>query len=101
MLTRPQNTAVTELVELDVTQIASGVYEYAVRLHDDVLFEDGGFSSVADALRAAAQECPESFFCEVSYAGIVAGTYWPKGLEASCEAVAELCVMNATTFRAD
>lgn len=94
-----QRTTVPVIAELMVSRVTPSLYEYVVRVGSEgVLVAQAGFASVAGALSDAAEEAAEMIGLEVSYAGIVAGTYLPAQISQDCEAVANLCVENAQRF---
>lgn len=88
------------LARLDVDRLDTALYEYTISYSHRKLFSDAGFSSISDALGAAAEDAPENFIgFEVAYAGLVVGTYPVQEVQANAEAIARRAVENASTFR--
>jgi hypothetical protein len=86
------------LAELNVSKLDKGLYGYAVSHGGSVLFDDAGFASIAAALISAAEDGAEFLGFEVTYRGVVAGTYQPDELLSRTDVVAQLCVENSARF---
>lgn len=91
-------TDVSILAELVVLQLDACLYEYVIQVGDQTLVEYAGFTSIANALADAAEQGSDVLGLQVSYAGIVAGTYAPAELQQNSDVVAQLCVENAARF---
>ncbi|MEK8034213.1 hypothetical protein AACH06_25585 [Ideonella sp. DXS29W] len=91
-------TAFREVSELRVSQLDKHLYGYEVTHGHTVLFGDEGFAGVAEALLDAAGEGKDLLGLQVSYQGIVAGTYLPGELMQASEGVADLCIANSAKF---
>lgn len=84
--------------DISVMKLDAGLYGFVVSHAGQHLFEEAGFTSITAALVAAAEDCGGFVGCQVTYDGIVAGTYAPDELAASSAAVAELCIENSARF---
>lgn len=93
-----QQATVPVIAELVVLRVTPSLYEYVVQVGSEVLVAEAGFASVAGALSDAAEQAAGLIGLEVSYTGIVVGTYSPAQISQDCEAVANLCVENAQRF---
>jgi hypothetical protein len=91
-------SAVPIIAELVVSRLDASLYEYVIQFADQMLVEGGGMTSIASALAEAAEQGTDLLGLQVSYAGIVAGTYAPAELLQNSEIVAQLCVENAAHF---
>lgn len=80
------------VARLDVRKLQPGLYEFHVSHSGQELFSDAGFSSIADALRAAADVEGAIRGYQVAYAGLVEGTYLVEDLAETADAVAERSV---------
>lgn len=84
--------------DISVMKLDAGLYGFVVSHAGQQLFEETGFASITTALAAAAEDCGDFVGCQVTYGGIVAGTYAPAELAASSAAVADLCIENSARF---
>lgn len=84
--------------DISVMKLDAGLYGFVVSHAGQQLFEETGFTSITTALAAAAEDCGGFVGCQVTYGGIVAGTYAPAELAASSAAVADLCMENSARF---
>jgi hypothetical protein len=77
-------------------------YDHRVLAEGDLLYEDGGFSSVVHALAGAVEGLPpEARAVEVACGGIVSGTYPLEVLAANAAQVAQHAVnTTAAVFEA-
>ncbi len=86
------------IAKLAVYKIESGVYEFNVSNGTDTLYEDAGFALIEAALLAATeQEGPICGF-EVSYGGIVVGTYLCEELRGQAAQIAAHAVERKAVF---
>jgi hypothetical protein len=67
---------------------------YTLCTMSSMLFDDEGFTSVAEAILHAAQEGKDLLGLQVSYQGSVAGTCPPGELVQASEDVVNLCIAN-------
>lgn len=86
------------VASLVITKIGDGLYSYAVEVAQQELFSEAGFDTITQALSDAGANAAAFIGCEVTYSGIVAGTFSPAELVARGEEVAQLCVENAARF---
>ena len=64
------------IVRIEIDGRRAGLYEYLVRHEAEDLYGDGGLASVSDSLVAAVEGLPPDVIgVEVSYRGVVSGTY--------------------------
>jgi hypothetical protein len=94
----PTPSSNTPVVELHVYRREPVDYAYEVRHAGEVLFDGNTFTSVAETLRSAAEDCMDFTGLQVGFEGIVVGTYTPTELQAAHEAVAALCVDRRAVF---
>jgi hypothetical protein len=87
------------IAELVVSRLDASLYEYVIQIGDQVLFDGAGLTSIANALADAAEQGTDMLGLQLSYAGIVAGTYAPAELLENSDVVAQLCVENSGRFR--
>lgn len=90
--------AASIVAELVVARLDASLYEYVIQAGGQELVEDAGFTSIDSALADAAKHGSDMLGLQVSYAGIVAGTYAPVELLQNSGKVAQLCVENAGRF---
>ena len=86
------------VAKLDVRKLQPGLYEFQVSHSGQEVFSDAGFSSIADALRGAAEVTGAIRGYEVAYAGLVTGTYSVEELAATADAVAKRAVELASSL---
>ena len=89
------------IARIDIHQ-ADGVYEYRVLADGDLLFGDGGFTSVVHCLAGAVEGLPpEVRAVEVACGGVVSGTYPLHVIATRPEQVAQHAVnTTAAVFEA-
>lgn len=86
------------VARLDVRKLQPSLYEYIVSHSGQELFSNAGFSSIADALREAADVTGSIRGYEVAYGGLVAGTYPVEELASIADQVAQRAVDIATSL---
>lgn len=90
----------TQIAELIISRIDSAHYHYAVSYAGSTIFEDSGFTKISAALQAAAEDCSTIQGLQLSFAGILVGTYTPDELLSQHEDVAALCAHRSAIFGA-
>ena len=88
----------TQIADLNISRIDSAHYHYAVGYAGSTLFEDSGFTTISAAVLAAAEDCAAIPGLQVSFDGIVVGTYTPDELVVEHEDVAALCAHRRSIF---
>jgi hypothetical protein len=86
---------------LDVQQLGSGLYEYQLAFAGEVMDSAAGFSSISDAIAAAADITGDIRGFQVSYAGVVVGTYRLETLRATAQTIASLAIETVAAIRND
>jgi hypothetical protein len=86
------------VARLDVRKLQPNLYDFVASYSGQQLFSDAGFSSIADALRGAADVTGAVQAFEVAYGGLVAGTSGAKELAATADAVADRAVLLASSL---
>jgi hypothetical protein len=86
------------VARLDVRKLQASLYEYVVSYSGQEMFSDAGFSSIADALREAADVTGSIRGYEVAFAGLVAGTYAVEELASTADQVAQRAVEIAASL---
>lgn len=86
------------VARLDIRKLQPSLYEFQVSHSGQEVFSDAGFSSIADALRTAADVTGAIGGYEVAYAGLVTGTYSVQELAATADAVAQRAVELAASL---
>lgn len=84
---------------LDISKIKSGLYEYVMSYRGNEMDSDAGFSSIREAIESAAEIEGDIRGVEVSYAGLLVGTYSLGKLLSSAEQVAQQAVETASILR--
>lgn len=88
------------IAELAVGRLQAGIYEYKASCGGHELFTDAGFASITDALRSASDITGDIRGFEVSYGGVVVGTYPVEELHQTADAVAERAVRTVSALGA-
>jgi len=86
------------IARLYIRQLAPGLFEYQVMFANEVIDSAAGFSSISDAIEAAADITGSVRGFEVSYDGLVVGTYPLKGLRATAQLVALRAIGTTAAF---
>lgn len=84
---------------LDISKIKSGLYGYVLSYRGHEMDSDAGFSSIREAIESAAEIEGDIRGVEVSYAGLMVGTYSLGKLLSSAEQVAQQAVETASLLR--
>jgi hypothetical protein len=80
---------------LTITQVQSGYYRYFVECDGISLYEDEGFTSIAEVISEAIDCQPPFAGFTIRYAGLPVGTFSDAELRKDPEAVARLAVGTA------
>lgn len=86
------------IARLDIRQLAPGLYEYQVMFASEVIDSAVGFSSISDAIEAAADITGSVRGFEVSYKSLVIGTYPLEVLRATAQLVALRAIETTAAF---
>jgi hypothetical protein len=86
------------VLKLNLRQDQPGCYSYAVTHHDQLLYEDMGFTSIAEALHSAVDDGEHVVGYEVAYGGYICGTYPRQSLQNASERIAHECVSTRAQF---
>ena len=89
------------ILHLHIQRLAHGLYEYQVAFASEVIDSAMGFSSISDAIEAAADVTGGVLGFEVSYEGMVVGTYRLEVLRASPQEVASRAIETVAAFGDD
>jgi hypothetical protein len=84
---------------LDISKIDSGLYGYTLSYRGQEMDSDAGFSSIREAIESAAEIEGNIRGVEVSYAGLMVGTYPLTKLLSSAEQVAQRALETASLLR--
>lgn len=86
------------IAKLDIQQLAAGLYEYQVTFAGQAMYSAAGFTSISDAIEAAADVTGGIQGFELSYRGLVVGTYPLEVLSATAETVASRAIETVAAF---
>ncbi|MGM9482942.1 hypothetical protein ACS5PN_17235 [Roseateles sp. NT4] len=89
------------ILNLGIQQLESGFYEFHVEFAGQLVESAAGFSSISEAIESAAGVTGDIRGFQISYGGLVIGTYPLETLRADAGAVAHRAVETAAAFQDD